>query len=123
MSAAHVNFFFTLREQIKLFHWQTTSYAKHTATDGVITALDKSIDKYVEIYMGTYGRPRLGAKHNTVRVQNLTEKSIIRFIRAAILYLQVDLVKGLKPSDTDLVNLRDEMMGELNQLLFLFTLH
>jgi hypothetical protein len=123
MSAANVNFFFTLREQIKLFHWQTTSFAKHTATDGVIKSLDETIDKYVEIYMGTYGRPRMTPKTATVHVSNLTEKSIIRFIRAAIEYLEVDLLKGLKPRDTDLVNLRDEMLGEMNQLLFLFTLN
>jgi hypothetical protein len=32
------------------------------------------------------------------------------------------LVKGLSDADSDLVNLRDEMMGLMHQLLYLFTL-
>jgi hypothetical protein len=123
MSATDVNFFFTMREQIKLYHWQTFVFARHKATDEVIEALDKSIDKYVEIYMGKYGRPRLTARTNTVRIQNMSEKTAVRFVKQCITHLETLLVKHLKPSDTDLVNLRDEMLGELNQLLYLFTLH
>ncbi len=124
MSAAAVNFFFQLREQIKLYHWQTYSYPRHKATDAVVEALDESIDKYVEVYMGKYGRPRMTAATNTIRVTNLSEKAIVTFIKSAITFLNGPLVKGLKPgSDTDLINIRDEMLGELNQLLYLFTLH
>jgi DNA-binding ferritin-like protein len=122
MSAEDVNFFFTLREQIKLYHWQTHVFARHKATDDVIAALDTTIDEYVETYMGKYGRPRMTARTNTVRVQNITEKTVTRFIKAAIAHLQGPLVKKLKPTDTDLVNLRDEMLGELNKILYLFTL-
>ena len=122
MSAADVNFFFTMREQIKLYHWQTYSYARHKATDGVIEALDKSIDRYVEVYMGKYGRPKMTARTNTVHVQNLSEKTIVRMIKGYIQFLQVELCKKLSKHDTDLVNIRDEMLGELNQLMYLFTL-
>jgi len=122
MSATDVNFFFTLREQIKLYHWQTYIFARHKATDEVIEALDTAIDSYVEIYMGKYGRPRLTTKTNSFHLQNMNDKSATRFIKSCITYLEGPLVKHLKPSDTDLVNLRDEMLGELNQLLYLFTL-
>jgi hypothetical protein len=124
MSATDVNFFFQLREQIKLYHWQTHSFARHKATDDVLAALDTTIDEYVETYMGKYGRPKLTAATNTVRVGNLSEASIVKFIKAAAAHLQGPLVKRLSPSkDTDLLNLRDEMLGELNKLLYLFTLH
>ena len=123
MSAADVNFFFNMRSQIKLYHWQTHSYSRHKATDGVVTSLDESIDKYVEVYMGKYGRPKVTSRTNMTKVQNLSEASIVKFIRACIMYLQGPLVKGLKPQDTDLFNIRDEMLAELNQLLYLFTLH
>lgn len=122
MSCADINFFFSMREQIKLYHWQTHSFARHKATDDVIKALDETIDTYVETYMGKYGRPKMTSSTNTVRVQNMTEKSAVRFINACITYLQGPLVKRLKPTDTDLVNLRDEMLGELNRILYLFTL-
>jgi hypothetical protein len=123
MSATDVNFFFSMREQIKLYHWQTYSFARHKATDEVLEALDGSIDKYVEVYMGKYGRPKVTASTNAVRVKNMTEKTATGFIKACITYLEGPLVKRLKPSDTDLVNIRDEMLAELNQLLYLFTLN
>jgi hypothetical protein len=122
MSASNVHFFFQMREQIKLYHWQTKSYSRHKATDGVIDALDEHIDKYVEVYMGKYGRPRLSAQTNTIKLQNLSEASIVKFIRACIKALTNDLPRGLKPTDTDLLNLRDEMLAELDQLLYLFSL-
>jgi len=123
MSANDIQFFFTMREQIKLYHWQTKLYSRHKATDGVIESLDTSIDKYVEVYMGKYGRMKMTSANSTVHVSNLSEKSIIRFIHKCIDYLQTSLVKKLKPQDSDLLNIRDEMLAELNQLLYLFTLH
>lgn len=122
MSAADINFFFSMREQIKVFHWQTYIFARHKATDDVIEALDKSIDKYVEIYMGKYGRPKLTGSTNSVKIQNMADKTAGKFIMSCIAYLQGPLVKRLKPTDTDLVNIRDEMLGELNQLVYLYTL-
>ena len=122
MSATDVNFFFSMREQIKLYHWQTHSFAQHKATDDVLSALDESIDKYVEVYMGKYGRPKVTGGSNVVRVQNMTEKTAVKFIKTCITYLEGPLVKRLKPVDTDLVNIRDEMLAELNKILYLFTL-
>ena len=122
MSAADINFFFSMREQIKLYHWQTETFARHKATDEVIEALDGSIDKYVEIYMGKYGRPKITSSTNTVRVQNMADKTATKFIKTCIAYLEGPLVKRLKPVDTDLVNIRDEMLAELNKILYLYTL-
>jgi hypothetical protein len=123
MSGEDIHFFFTMREQIKVYHWQTHSFARHKATDDVLDALDKTIDEYVETYMGKYGRPRLTAKTNTVKIGNMADATAARFIKGCIAHLQGPLVKRLKPTDTDLVNLRDEMLGELNKLLYLYSLN
>jgi hypothetical protein len=122
MSATDVNFFFYMREQLKLYHWQTHSYPRHKATDELLSALDTTIDAYVETYMGKYGRPKVTGATNSIRVQNMNEKTAGRFIHGCIAHLQGPLVKRLKPTDTDLINLRDEMLGELNKILYLFTL-
>ena len=122
MTAAHVHFFFGLRDQIKLYHWQTTSYARHKATDDVIKELDENIDSFVEIYIGKYGRSRVGTATNTTTVRNLGDAAAVRFVKESIGYLAGPLTKSLGPRDTDLTNIRDEMMGNLNQLLYLFTL-
>ena len=123
MSANDVQFFLAMRNQIKLYHWQTNLYSRHKATDDVIKALDESIDKYVEVYMGKYGRPKMSSRNNTIVMENLTEKNAVVFVKSCIDVLNQGLVKTLKKTDTDLVNLRDEMLSELNQLLYLFTLH
>ena len=124
MSADHIHFFLQLRNQIKLYHWQTRIYARHIATDKALEVLEKSIDSFVEIYIGKYGRPKITGKNAEITLHNLSEPGIIRVINAAIKYLQGTLTKSLKAAaDSDLINIRDEMIGELNQLLYLFTLH
>lgn len=124
MSAADVHFLLTLRNQIKLYHWQTRVYARHIATDKVLKEFDELIDSYVEIYIGKYGRPRLTGSDAVLHVHNLTEAGAAKLVKAAIKYMMGPLVKHLnKDIDTDLVNVRDEMVAHLNQLLYLFTLH
>jgi hypothetical protein len=123
MSGDDIQFFATMREQIKLYHWQTKSYSRHKATDMLLEDLDKLIDEYVETYMGKYGRPKVTGRNNTLKLTNLSEASVVRFIKQCLTYLQGPLVRRLKPTDTDLVNLRDELMGTLNKILYLFTLH
>jgi hypothetical protein len=123
MSADTVCFFMTMREQIKLYHWQTKSYSRHKATDALLDELDKHIDMYVEVYMGKHGRPKLSSRTNTIKLANLSETSIQTFIKKCINYLIKEIPKDLQQSDTDLYNIRDEMLAQLHQLQYLFTLH
>jgi hypothetical protein len=111
-----------MREQIKLYHWQTHSFAQHKATDDLLESLDKAIDEYVETYMGKYGRPKMNARNHIIRIQNMNSKSITKFLKECASYLEGPFVKKLKPTDTDLVNLRDEMLGDLHKVQYLFTL-
>ena len=122
MSAEHIHFFLHLRDQIKVYHWQTRVYARHIATDKILESLEKSIDSFVEVYIGKYGRPRITGKNALITLQNLTEAGASRLIMSAVKYLSGPLSKSLKPVDTDLMNIRDEIIADLNQLLYLFTL-
>ncbi len=122
MSADDIHFFLHLRDQIKLYHWQTKVYSRHIATDKALVELEKSIDSFVEIYIAKYGRPRMSSTNGSIRLQNLTEAGATRLIQSSVKYLQGPLSKRLKATDTDLVNIRDELIAELNQLLYLFTL-
>lgn len=123
MSAEQIHFFLNLRDQIKLYHWQTRVYSRHIATDKIIEKLDKSIDEYVEIYIGKYGRPKISGVNSTINLHNLSEAGAVRLVKSAIKYLLGTLTKSLKSGvDSDLMNIRDEIVGDLNQLLYLFTL-
>ena len=122
MSAATIQFFFTMRDQIKLYHWQTVSYARHKATDEVIERLDKNIDRFTEVYIGKYGRPKI--RTLTYTVEQLTDKKAMSYIHECIKILQGALMKGLTTEkDSDLFTIRDEMLADLNQLVYLFTVH
>lgn len=123
MSADQIHFFLNLRNEIKLYHWQTKVYARHIATDQILEKLDKNIDSFVEIYIGKYGRPRMTGKNTILTLRNLSEAGAKRLISSAIKYLQSTITKSLKEYDSDLINLRDEMIADLNQLLYLFSLH
>jgi hypothetical protein len=122
MSADHVHFFLHLRDQLKLYHWQTRVYARHVATDKILEKLEGNIDSFVEVYIGKYGRPRLTGANATVSLHNLTEAGAVRLVKAAAKYLQG--MKSLKADvDSDLLTIRDELIADLDQLLYLFTLH
>lgn len=124
MSSDNIQFFLHLRDQIKVYHWHTRVYARHIATDKILGELDTLIDSYVEIYIGKYGRKRLTSEQGKIQITNMTEAGATRFLHSAIRHCQSGLVRGLnKTTDTDLFNLRDEIIGALNQLLYLFSLH
>lgn len=122
MSSTNIQFFFTLQTQLKLHHWQTKHFSTHKATDDVLKTLDGLIDEYVETYMGEYSRPTVTKATSNFQLKNLSEASIVKFVKGCIVHLQGAFIKGLGPSDTALLNIRDEMIGALQKLLYLFTL-
>lgn len=111
----------TLRNQVKLYHWQTMSFPRHKATDELVTKLDTNIDQFVEVYIGKYGRPKLSGKTSSIHLRNHSDKEAVSLLREAIAWLTTDLNKYLKKGDTDLFNIRDTIVADLNQTLYLFT--
>ena len=111
----------TLHNQLKVYHWQTDSYAQHQAFGGAYDEFTGLIDQFVEEFMGQYSRimNKGGFK---VESSNITDKDPEKFIEEYIQYLVTELPKGLKPTDTNLLNIRDEMLGELQKLKYLLTL-
>lgn len=109
----------TIRNQIKLYHWQTKSFADHKATDDLTAALDTAIDSFVEVYMGKYGRPKVT---KGIKLHNFSANMAREFVSKQTVYLMNVLPRKLKKNDTDLMNIRDEILAELNKTRYLFTL-
>ena len=109
----------TIRNQVKLYHWQTGSFARHKATDDLTAALDLSIDTFVEVYMGKYGRP---AVSGSIKLHNFSESAAKAFVSKERGFLEKDLPRKIRKDDTDLLNIRDEILANLNKVLYLFTL-
>ena len=110
----------TIRNQIKLYHWQTKSFADHKATDDLTAALDTSIDSFVEVFMGKYGRPKVT---KAIKLHNFSANMAREFVSKQTVYLMNVLPRKLKKGDTDLMNIRDEILAELNKVRYLFTLN
>ena len=123
MSAEIVNIMLTLRNQIKIYHWETMSFSRHKATDKLIDKLDDAIDTFVEVYIGKYGRPSLTARTGRIQLRNYKDEEATPLLQEAINWMTNKLPTLLKPSDTDLLNIRDEILAHLNQTLYLFTFH
>lgn len=119
--SSNVNFLLGLQIQMKINHWQTKGYARHNAFGGFYNSLNELIDTFVESAMGKYGRFTLDEETKTIQLSNLSEldmKGLVNTVRESL----VQMSEQFEPSDTDLLNIRDEMLGELNKLSYLLTL-
>jgi hypothetical protein len=108
---------------IKILHWQTTSYATHIATDSLYKNLSANIDKFVEVMQGAQSGRVKFAKNSDLELLNFDKKgglNLLKFIRS---WLETSLPKFLNKSDTDLFNIRDEMLSDINQTIYLFSLN
>ena len=120
--ASIVNFFLGLQNTTKVYHWSTTSHARHVAADKLYDDINELTDRFVETYMGKYGRPKMPAK-NRVEVEQHTDASIINYMKEACVYLSNELPAVLDVAvDSDLLNIRDEVLAKINQVLYLFSL-
>lgn len=107
----------TLHNQFKVFHWQTQkkpgSYAQHIAFGTAYDELGPLIDDFIEIYQGKRG-VIMGRDGFTLNLQNLDDNPNA-FIDEFISYFNQNIPESLDETDTDLLNIRDEMLGILNQ--------
>jgi DNA-binding ferritin-like protein len=109
---------------VKLFHWKTTSYATHKATDELYLKLNANIDSFIEILLGKSGsRIDLMSKSNIRLVDLSSQESLKRKIDEFKSYLVgLNDNKALQTmSNSDLLNIRDTILGDLNQFLYLLT--
>ena len=109
---------------VKLFHWKTTSYATHKATDDLYTKLNANIDSFIEVLLGKTGlRTDLMGNKNIRLVDLSSAESLKREIEAFKGYLVSlnDNATMKRMSNTDLYNIRDTILGDMNQFLYLLT--
>jgi DNA-binding ferritin-like protein len=110
-----------VQNQYRIYHWQTKSFSHHKAFGNIYELLDESIDELLETYFGKYGRAYATANFN-LTLNNLVDGSGVTLANQTIDYLMNDFPKSIKQTDTDLLNLRDGIVGNLNRLKYLLTL-
>ena len=109
---------------VKLYHWKTYRYSTHIATDELYTSLNEHMDKFIEILLGKSGeRTDL---MNTTKISLVDNNSFLKFkerLSSFKTYL-VNLNRNkamMMMSNSDLLNIRDEILGDINKILYLLT--
>lgn len=114
--------FLGIQNQFKVFHWQTQSYSKHLAYGGIYDTLSDLSDTFMETYMGKYGRVALEGETDTILLGNIGEVNIEDFLETICEFLLSFNHSLDSNKDSDLLNIRDEMLGAINKLKYLLTL-
>jgi len=110
---------------IKIFHWKTHSFSTHKATDELYTTLNENMDKFIEVFLGKTDSRLDFAGQKSI---TLTDIHSVSELKQKVMTFKVFLInltesKDLSPmSNTDLLNIRDEILGDMNQFLYLLSL-
>jgi len=116
-----VKVFLEMLNMIKLYHWKTDSYSQHKATDELYEKLNELIDKFVEILLG---KDESRIKMLEKRIDLIDSKNVRDFKTRIYEYREFLLDMNMyfdTKRDSDLLNIRDEILGVVNQFLYLLT--
>jgi DNA-binding ferritin-like protein len=116
-----VRIFIEMLNTVKLYHWKTKSFAQHKATDELYSNLNEHIDTFIEILLGKdESRIRMMEK----KIDLLDSSNTTEFKMRVYEYRDflIDMTNYLdSKKDSDLLNVRDEILGDINQFLYLMT--
>jgi DNA-binding ferritin-like protein len=101
--------------QVRIFHWQTTSFAQHEAFGKFYDSVNALLDEFVEAYQGRYERIMY---NDSIVLKNMDEVDLDTTLDRVVDIL----VNEMELDDTDLLNIRDEILGAVNKLKYLLTL-
>jgi hypothetical protein len=97
---------------LRLLHWQSRTYARHVASDGLLKELESLMDKYVEAQMGRYGLLMMSGS-----IELHDKMDPIKYVKSIR-----DNLMSFEITEPDLTSVRDDMVLVLNRTLYLFTL-
>ena len=116
--------FLQMLNTVKLYHWKTSSYAQHKATDDLYSNLNESIDSFVEIMLGKNGSRVNLTGTKSIPLMDYTDvsdfKKEVEKYKAFLTGMGNDAALSLSVN-TDLMNGRDEILGQLNQFTYLLS--
>lgn len=119
-----------LKNLIQILHWTTSSYSKHKATDKLIESLQNLTDKLTEVAIGKnvinkkeLRKYYLKYKFLNNKSNNNTNEYIENFVDKLI--DNINEIRNLIDNDnnSDLLNILDEILAELNQFKYLLSFH
>lgn len=116
-----IKMFLGMLTTVKLYHWKTYSYAQHKATDELYAKLNEHIDTFVEIMLGK-DENRFSLLNKRIDIMDYSSKKDLKARVYAFRSFLTHMSKSLDSTqDSDLLNVRDEILGDINQFLYLMT--
>lgn len=116
-----VKVFIEMLNMVKLYHWKTHSYAQHKATDELYSKMNEHIDSFVEIMLG---KEESRIKMIEKKIELIDASNVLEFKKRIYEYrdflIEMDMYFD-KKKDTDLLSVRDELLGDVNQFLYLLS--
>jgi hypothetical protein len=110
---------------VKLYHWKTMKHSEHKATDDLYSELNDKIDEFVEVLMGKDGKRIHLSGKKSIKLDDLNNLSALKkYIENTKKYL-INMTNSKNigtPENSDLLNIRDEILGILNKFTYLLTL-
>ena len=103
---------------LRLYHFQTNIYGAHKASDEYLEKFALIMDKFLEIAQGIYGKITL--KQYTLTGSSHTDVNIIKHLDGMIILLR-EKINDVLNNNSDLINIRDELVGNVEQLKYLLT--
>ena len=120
--------FLSILNTIKIYHWQTLSHPRHKATDELYNNMSSLIDKFIEVLTGrliidlndqTY---RIPINENCMKLKDYLDNTDLELVKNIKIYLEKDELQQFINYYPELLNIRDEMLAEVNKTAYLFTL-
>lgn len=128
-----VNVALTAPAQFKLYHWQTRSYARHKSLDAVQQKLQEKFDQLIETFSGKFNTRIIAPAQFRVGVENMrpnvaddVEIDTIEEFANNVIDTLMGMERALNlPAEvvTDLANIRDDIVGEINRFKYLLRFH
>jgi hypothetical protein len=107
--------------EIRLQHWGTQSYSAHKALGKLYEGLDPLIDSFTEGLLGVKGRQEFKGISN-LELNGAFKTNAKSVVDSLEEYLINEIPKEIDDSQTSLLNIRDEMLGLVQQTKYLLTL-
>lgn len=109
------------QEQLRVFHWQSETYAQHKAFGKAYENIGDLVDQFIEVLMGKHGKLEAEGGTYQIELTNFKSDSVDNVLNEFISYLET-FDSELDEKDSDLLNIRDEIKAEINRLKYLLTL-
>ena len=108
--------------QTKLLHWQTYKYSQHKALDKLFDSLIDLGDELAESIMGKYGRPHLSEENLCLQLFNY-DGDLSRFMDNLYSCYRNDCRCLFDENkDSELLNIIDEIISQIDKIKYLLTL-